>query len=329
MSTGLDEYDADSLRGYRPAIAAPPRLDEYWARTIEQARASAVPPTLTPVREPVRALEIQDLTFSGFAGERIRAWLIRPHGTTELPVVVEFVGYGGGRGLPGERLAWAAAGYAHVVMDTRGQGSAWSAGDTPDPHGSDPAVPGFMTRGIADPETYYYRRLITDAVRLVETVAELPGIDASRLAVTGTSQGGGLAIAAAALAPGVAALLADVPFLCDFPRAIERAISTPFTEITSYLAVHRGREQDVLHTLAHVDGVVLARNVTAPALFSVAMRDEVVLPSGVFAAFNALASSDRELAVYPHNGHEGGGAFHWHRQVAWLDRRMGVTTSTQ
>ena len=33
---------------------------------------------------------------------------------------------------PHERVLWAAAGYAHLVMDTRGQGSTWSVGDTPD-----------------------------------------------------------------------------------------------------------------------------------------------------------------------------------------------------
>ncbi|MFX7845161.1 acetylxylan esterase, partial [Acinetobacter baumannii] len=72
-------------------------------------------------------------------------------------------------------------------------------GDTPDPHGSTAAYPGVMTRGIHDPREYYYRRLYTDAARLVDVVRELPGVDATRIAVTGGSQGGALAIAAAAL----------------------------------------------------------------------------------------------------------------------------------
>ena len=47
-----------------------------------------------------------------------------PHAVTgALACVVEFIGYGGGRGLPHEWLDWSAAGYAHLVMDTRGQGS--------------------------------------------------------------------------------------------------------------------------------------------------------------------------------------------------------------
>ena len=63
-------------------------------------------------------------------------------------------------------------------MDTRGQGGQYgSGGDTPDPVGSGPAAPGFVTRGILDPATYYYRRVLTDAVRAVDAARALPGVD--------------------------------------------------------------------------------------------------------------------------------------------------------
>jgi DNA-binding NarL/FixJ family response regulator len=68
-----------------------------------------------------------------------------------LPGVVEYLGYGGGRGLAHEKTLFAQAGYAHLIMDTRGQGSGWSAGDTPDPaaEGGGPAHPGYMRAGRA------------------------------------------------------------------------------------------------------------------------------------------------------------------------------------
>jgi len=109
-----------------------------------------------------------------------------------VPCLVEYIGYGGGRGLPHEWLLWSAAGYAHFVMDTRGQGSSWRSGDTPDrePDGSNPQYPGFMTRGILDPQTYYYRRVFIDAVRALEAARTHPAIDPQRVAVLGGSQGG-------------------------------------------------------------------------------------------------------------------------------------------
>lgn len=324
MAQTFTDLPLELLREYRPALTAPDDLDAFWDETLAEARAAARPLRLADVASPVRALRVQDLTFTGFGGDEVRGWVVRPHGDEDLPTVVEFIGYGGGRGLPGEKTAWANAGYVHVIMDTRGQGSTWSVGDTPDPHGSAAAFPGVMTRGILDPRDYYYRRLYTDAVRLVDEVSRLDGVDASRIAVTGGSQGGGLAIAAAALAgDAVAALLPDVPFLADFPNAIVRTPLAPFTEITRFLSTHRDAEDAVLRTLSYVDGAVLARRITAPALFSVGLMDDVVLPSGVFASFHALASADAEIEVYRYNGHEGGGYRHFMKQVAWLDARFG------
>ena len=86
--------------------------------------------------------DVYDVTFPGFAGDPVRAWYRRPRGVDgPLPVVVEYVGYGGGRGHVLENLQWSAAGFAHLRMDTRGQGSGWSRGATPDPWGSGPAFP--------------------------------------------------------------------------------------------------------------------------------------------------------------------------------------------
>ena len=118
------------------------------------------------------------MTFSGYGGQPIKGWLLLPRVRSgSLPCVVEYIGYGGGRGLPLDWLLWSNAGYAHLVMDTRGQGSTWRAGDTPDleADGGNPQIPGFMTRGILNPQTYYYRRVFTDAVRAVEAAAHAPG----------------------------------------------------------------------------------------------------------------------------------------------------------
>ena len=131
-----------------------------------------------------------------------------------------------------------------------------------------------MTRGILDPRTYYYRRVFTDAVRAVEAVREHPAVDAGRIAVTGGSQGGGMSIAVAGLVADLAAVMPDVPFLCDFPRALELADSDPYAEIARYLRVHRDQVETALETLAYFDGAILGRRATAPALFSVGLMDD-------------------------------------------------------
>jgi cephalosporin-C deacetylase len=313
----------ESLVAYRPDVDEPADFDAFWAETLARASEEAWEPRLVEAASPISELRVEDLTFAGFAGDPISAWVTRPVDERPRAAVVEYVGYNGGRGVVGENLRWAAAGYVHVLMDTRGQGSGWgTGGDTADPHGSGSSVPGFMTKGIENPESYFYRRVFTDAARLVDVVRGFPFVDADRIAVTGASQGGGIAIAVAALSPHVKALMPDVPYLCHFRRAVEVTPQEPFTEITRYLAVHRDRTEQVFRTLGYVDGVNFARRVHVPSLFSVALMDGIVLPSTVYAAYNRLATRDAEIVVYPYNGHEGGQTHQWVRQAEWLAARF-------
>jgi cephalosporin-C deacetylase len=318
----FDLRDAE-LRGYRTAVQPPPDLTEFWTGTLDAARVHDRAPTLTPVRTPLRLVETFDVEFPGYGGDPIKAWLHRPAGgdAGQLPAVVEYRGYGGGRGLAHEGARWAVAGYVHLVMDSRGQGSSGSPGDTADPNPGAPAHPGVMTRGILDRDTYYYRRLFTDAARAVDAVRSLPFVDPARVAVAGPSQGGGISLAAAALVDGLAGVVADVPFLCDIRRATEISDKDPYGEIVRYLKAHRDQTDAVFETLRYFDGAVLAGRASAPALFSVGLMDEVCPPSTVYAAYNAYGGP-KQIREYAYNEHEGGGAFHEGVAMAWLAERL-------
>ncbi len=320
----LTDLSLAELREYRPEITGPADFDTFWANTLAESRAVGGETVIVPADTPVTELIVEDLTFPGFAGEPIRGWITRPRASGPLPTVVQYVGYGGGRGLAHEDLAWAASGFVHVLMDTRGQGSAHgSGGDTPDPHGSGPAFPGFMTRGLESRDTYYYRRVYTDAVRLIDAVRTFDFVDATAIAVTGGSQGGAISLAAAGLAEGLLGVMPDVPFLCDFRRSVELTPDAPFTELRQYLATHRDVVDDVFETLSYFDGAALGRRATAPARFSVGLMDPIVLPSTVFAAFNNYGGAHKQIDVYEFNGHEGGGGHQFVRQAQWLRARLG------
>jgi cephalosporin-C deacetylase len=310
------------LRAHRSDVTAPGDLQEFWAGTLAASRAHGGTPALTPVATPLRLIETFDVTFPGYAGDPIKAWLHRPAGVSEaLPCVVEYRGYGGGRGLAHEVVQWAVAGYAHFVMDSRGQGSGYTTGETPDPHPSTAAQPGVMTRGILDRDTYYYRRLFTDAVRAVDAARTLPQVDGSRVAVAGASQGGGISLAVAALVPDLSGVLVDVPYLCDMRRASEIGDKDPYGEIVRYLKAHRDQVDRVFETLRYFDGAVFATLASSPALFSVALMDEICPPSTVYAAYNAYAGA-KEIREYAYNDHEGGGAFQQLAQMTWLAERL-------
>lgn len=278
------------LREHRTQSTEPDDFDEQWAATVAGARAAEGGVTMHPVKTGLSLVDTWDVRFPGFGGQPIGAWLRAPRGSTgPLPCVVEFVGYGGGRGLAHERLLWSTAGYAHFLMDTRGQGAAWSHGVTDDPDGSGPAVAGVMTRGIEEFSTYYYRRLMADAMRAVDAAK---GLD-----------------------------LVDVPFLCDLPRALQLAVRPPYDEVVRYLATHRDRSASVLRTLSYIDAAHHAARARLPALFSVGLMDQTCPPSTVYAAYNAWAG-DKRIVEYPFNEHEGGGGHHESIQLDWLDQLL-------
>jgi len=155
----------ERLREYRTSTPEPAGLDDWWAKRLDQARAQSQPATFTPYEPDVyRPFEVFDVEFSGAGGDPVKAWYVKPAGQANPPIVVKFIGYGGGRGAPSEHVLLPALGYAVLVMDSRGQGGRWTYGATPD-GGSGPENSLVMTRGITTPEDYYYTRMFTDAAR--------------------------------------------------------------------------------------------------------------------------------------------------------------------
>ncbi len=296
------------LRHYRPEVEEPPDFDEFWTREIDDARSRDVDAVFTLVDTAVRHARVFDVTFAGHGGDPIKAWLLIPHELVpNEKVIVEYIGYGGGRGNPLDWLRWSSAGYPHLIMDTRGQGGTWRGAETSDlGDGGQPSTPGFLTRGVGDPRAYYYTRLFVDTARAVDAARRHPELDGLPIVTTGVSQGGGLALAAAHLAEGVSATLPDVPFLAYPRRAAEITASMPYGELAQYCRVHQDEVEQVFCTISYIDVVNHAKRCAVPALFSVGLLDDVTPPSTVFAAFNHYAGP-KDIAVYSFNGHEGGG----------------------
>lgn len=321
----LFDMPLEQLQTYLPDRREPDDFDTFWQGTLAEARRHPLKTIYEPIDLGLRTIDTYDVTFNGYGQQPVKAWLMVPTGTQEpLPCVVEYIGYGGGRGFPTDWLVWSAAGYSHLVVDTRGQGSAWQQGDTPDPEpdGSNPHYPGFMTRGVLNPNTYYYRRVFTDAVRAIDAAKTHPAVDDDRIAATGVSQGGGTTIAVAGLEPGVSVVMPDVPFLCHYQRATEITDASPYSEISRYCQIHRDKVETVFDTLSYFDGVNFSTRSRARALFSVGLMDLTCPPSTVFAAYNHFAGP-KDIRVYRYNYHEGGAGYQIVEKIKFLNNLWG------
>ncbi|HTJ67600.1 MAG TPA: acetylxylan esterase [Actinospica sp.] len=317
----------DALRTYRPERAEPEDFDTFWKSTLTEAAGHDLAAEFVPYDAGLTEVDVFDVSFAGWGGHRISGWFLTPrhaaaHGP--VPCAVVYVGYHRGRGVPHDHLLWPASGRAVFVMDTRGQGA--SEGDhpgaTPDPYGTgNPQTGGMLTRGILDPAHYYYRRVYTDGVRAVDAAKSHPAVDPSRVHVVGRSQGAGIATAVAGLRDDVFAGLIDVPFLTHFRRALEITNADPYQEIVRFLKTQRGTDDAVFRTLTYFDGRNFAARADCPALYSVGLMDPVSPPSTVFASYNAWAHPDKDIDVYPWNGHEGGISVQPQAQLRWLGAR--------
>jgi cephalosporin-C deacetylase len=310
------------LRQYRPDVAEPADFDAFWAAELASAANHDAEPEVTSVETPIRHAAVSDVTFPGYAGDPVKAWLLVPHELApESALLVGYVAYNGGRGDPLDWLAFSCTGRPQLVMDTRGQGGGWRSADTADPSDNGaPSSTGFLMRGIASPRTHYYTRLFIDAARAVDAARRLPVAADRPIVTTGRSQGGALAIAAAQLADGVSATMPDAPFLAHPRRAVEVTDSRPYGELIEYCSVHSDRVEQVFATLSYIDVVNHAKRVALPSLFSVGLIDEITPASTVFAAYNHYAGA-KDIAVYPFNGHEGGGTRHLLAQLDFLVRQ--------
>ncbi|WP_122440614.1 alpha/beta hydrolase [Mycobacterium attenuatum] len=140
-----------------------------------------------PDREPER----ENVYFTSGA-DRISAWLYRPTGGGPSPLLVMAHGLGAVRTMRLDAYAqrFCASGYACLVFDYRNFGD------------SEGQPRQLLDIGM---ELADWRAAVTYA-------RTLDGIDHNRIALWGTSFGGGHVIATAARVPGIAAVVAQCPF---------------------------------------------------------------------------------------------------------------------
>ena len=289
----------------------PSDFDDYWTRT--RVELDRIPVSLSSERSTLRStanVDTYEITYSSLSGLRIFGWLCVPVGRSNCPGLVIYPGYSGSTAIP---RAWAQQGYVAFQMSPRGH------------HKSDgvfnPGFPGLMTSGIDDPSNYVYRGIYCDAWRAVDIVLGRNEVDRTRIGVTGGSQGGGLALVAAAMRAEVAFVAADVPFLTSIRDAMKSGNSFPYEEVKDFIRVLPANEAHLLTTLDYIDTINFADQIHVPTLLSVGIRDDVCPPQTAYALYNRL-SCPKDMCAYPDGAHEGGGFVHAQYKQDWLGKRL-------
>ena len=296
----------EQLRGYRGRNPRPEDHTRYWADALAELDTVDPAVELVPHPHPATGAECFDLTFTGVRGARVHAKYVHPRPAgTGRPAVLMFHGYRASSGDWFDKLPYAAQGFCVAALDCRGQG-----GPSQDTGVSDgTTLDGHIVRGLDDgPGNLLYRHVFLDCVQLARIVMARPEVDAGRVGAMGASQGGGLAVACAALEPRVARLAATYPFLSDYLRVWEMDLAREgaYEQLGNYFRRHdplHERAGRIFGQLGYIDVQHLADRITAEVLFTVTMQDRVCPPSTQYAIYNKIQSG-KQLRVYPDFGHE-------------------------
>jgi cephalosporin-C deacetylase len=317
----LFDKPLEDLVKYKPALTRAADFASFWEATLRESATQPLNATLEKVPYPALGCTVYRVTYDGWHGARICAWYLQPVGDGPFPGLVQYHGYSGSKADVFGYLPWVLQGYAILAVDVRGQ-----SGDSTDP-GPYPGghVKGWMTQGITDPETYYYRGAYVDCVRALDWLCTQPEVDASRIGVMGMSQGGGLTLTVAALDSRPVLAMPEMPYLCHYRRAVDMAVRYPYLEIPEYLRRWPEREDVVWRTLSYFDNMNLAPRITCPVLMTVGLQDDICPPSSVYAAYNWI-QAPKEMRVYPYHNHEMVQA-HWETKLAWAHHYLkGMNT---
>ena len=296
----------EQLRQYKPSLYREADFEQFWRSTIGEAVAQPLNGELIPYNLGARGVECYALRFDGYQSPataqpgRLAGWYLRPDGRGPFPGLAVYHGYSGRGTRPLDLLPFAAQGIAVLSMDCRGQnGQSQDAAVYPEGH-----YQGWMTLGIRNPKTYYYRYVFADAVRALELLANREEVDSSRLAITGGSQGGGLTLAVAALSRRPILALPDIPFLCDYRRGVAIAQGGPYPEIAHFIKSYPDTYETAFRTLSYCDCLNLAPWITCRTVISNCLCDDVCPPSTIFAVQHHIAATDKEMEIYPFHKHD-------------------------
>jgi len=293
-------------------------FDQYWSKAL--ADLSRVAPDFrmhkvdSLCKKSKRDVYIAEMKSIG--GITIRGYYFVPRSSGKHAVVLQVPGYGGGfENLDG--MLNDDTDRAELALCVRGHGI------SRDQFNPGFGVPGVWGYKLFNSDSVSYHGIYMDCVRAVEFLCSRPEIDTARIGVKGGSQGGGLALATAALCAGrISACAYFDPFPCDI-RDENKIRTMCETELKNSLAYYGNPCSfiDVMNVQDLIDTRSFASRIKCPVLYTAALFDDDCPVHGGFSVYNLLAGP-KMYKVYPGDGHMQGFT-HDDYVMKWVDETLG------
>ena len=283
-----------------PGRPAPADFNEFWAKIKKELDARPMDAVLTPLQVKNRGVKAYKVIFpmggdgkDGYAKFSIPAGakakslpaflLVHGAGTAEVPVMDNMaLRFGGMMFLTLSPMPADSKGVVYPARTGRFTGYRhWNADDR---------------------DKIYFKEMFQRVYRGLQFLKSRPEWNGKILIVSGTSQGGGQALAAGGLEPRVTLVTAHVPAICNHGGFAAGGDSgwPHYQTIPAY----RKNPEAVLKASAYIDGVNFARNIkNARVLITTGFIDRTCPSESVFAAFNTVPSANKKLLCTPEANH--------------------------
>ena len=283
----------------QPSTVMPKDFESFWQNAVQEARKVDLNPTkrLLPER-CTKDVNVYEVSFQNFQ------WNYRTYGILCVPVkegkypALLRVPGAGVRPYGGD--VWTASQGA-VTLEIGIHGIPVTMEQKVYDDVFNGALSGYWEFNMDDRDKHYYKRVVLGCIRALDYIAEYTPWNGREMGVTGSSQGGFLTLATAALDQRITFYAPVHAALCDHTNSL-RGIACGWPH---YFYWNKGKGQEKqIEVSRYYDGVNFARLIrnSQKGWFSFGYNDDVVPPTTAWSTYNTV-TGPKEISPYKQTWH--------------------------
>lgn len=282
----------------KPFAQEPKDFDDFWKKALDEARQIDLNPTKVLLPERcTKDVNVYEISYHNNRwGSKMYGVLSVPVKPGKYPALLRVPG-AGVRPYSGD--TYTATGKC-IVLEIGIHGVPVTMEQKVYDDLANAALNSYWDTNLENPDRNAYKRVVTGAVKGVDMIASLDEWDGKTLGVTGSSQGGFLSLAVAALDKRVTFLAAVHDAMCDYEAELHGVAGgwPHYFYHAKMNAITKAR----LEGARYYDGVNFARRITVPGWYSFGYNDEVVPPTSSYGLYNSV-KAPKTLSLYQMTGH--------------------------